>query len=268
MTALPNRPQGEEFTAPPPPGWTELDLEMKPETAVRVGLVALANDCAIEAEFTAFMDIPDVGVHTTRVYSPLNSNLSSLDAIREGLAAGVENLMPDERLDAIAFGCTSATMASGPQAIRDAVHKARPGIPVTDPITAALAGFAHLGCRRIAVLTPYIGEVNVMVADYITQQGYEVVSKGFFGVFDDNERSRVAPGAFDKAAELLLDGVDADGLFLSCTALTTSPVIEQLEERHNLPVISSNQALAWASLRASGYTKPVEGRGRLLKSLR
>ena len=264
-TAPRGEPKGEEFNAPPPPGWERLDMATAAPPAVRVGLIALANDCAIESDFRAFMAAPDVAVHTTRVYSPLHSNLASLVAVKADIAEAVEDLMPDERLDAIAFGCTSATMANGAEAVRDAVHAKRPGIAVTDPISAALAGLERLGCRRIALLTPYIGEVNLMVERYISDQGLEIASKGFFGAVDDNERSRITPEAFEQAAAQLVEGSDAEGLFLSCTALTTSPVVERLEGRLGLPVVSSNQALAWASLRVAGYASALEGRGRLLQ---
>ena len=110
-------------------------------------------------------------IHTNRVYSPRYSNLQSLTAVEKDIAGSAAGLMPDEHLDVIAFGCTSATMALGENAVRDAVHSVRPGMPVTDPITAALKGLDRLDCHRIALITPYIGEVNAMVEHYVAEQG-------------------------------------------------------------------------------------------------
>ena len=44
----------------------------------------------------------------------------------------------------------------------------------------------------------------------------------------------------------------ADLLFISCTALRASLVIDQIEQRIGKPVVSSNQALAWHSLQLAG----------------
>jgi maleate isomerase len=42
-------------------------------------------------------------------------------------------------------------------------------------------------------------------------------------------------------------------------------VAEEIEARIDRPVITSNQALFWRSLRAAGYDRPLEGFGRLFR---
>ncbi len=42
------------------------------------------------------------------------------------------------------------------------------------------------------------------------------------------------------------------------------PILEAAEQDLGLPVISSNQALAWHMLRSAGVTDSLPGRGRLL----
>jgi maleate isomerase len=44
-------------------------------------------------------------------------------------------------------------------------------------------------------------------------------------------------------------------------------VVEEIERRVGKPVVTSNQASAWAAFRKIGLTKPIEGFGRLLRSL-
>jgi maleate cis-trans isomerase len=46
--------------------------------------------------------------------------------------------------------------------------------------------------------------------------------------------------------------------------MQTFPIIDPLERQIGCPVVTSNQALLWASLRALGVTDPIHGLGKLL----
>lgn len=249
----------------PERNWIRFAAPIAPDTDIRIGLIALANDPAIEPDVTAFLNAESVSVQTQRVPSPLHSNLQSLNAVGKDIAESLGGLMPDDRLDVVAFGCTSATMALGEDFVRRQIDLARPGIAATDPISAALRGLDYLQCRRIALLTPYIGEVNHMVEDYIAARGVTLVRTGFFELADDGERSRVTHQAYDMAADGLARDKTVDALFISCTALRTCSVVEHLEQRIGKPVVTSNQALAWDALRKAGHTASLSGRGRLMR---
>jgi maleate isomerase len=58
-----------------------------------------------------------------------------------------------------------------------------------------------------------------------------------------------------------LDNIDA--VCLLATDMQTFPIIEPIERELGLPVVTSNQALLWASLRALGVTDKIPGMGRL-----
>jgi maleate cis-trans isomerase len=65
------------------------------------------------------------------------------------------------------------------------------------------------------------------------------------------------------ASAVARDGVDA--ICLLATDMQTFPIIEDLERKIGRPVVTSNQALLWASLRALGVFEPIEGLGKLLR---
>jgi maleate isomerase len=159
--------------------WTELPVTLAAEPAVCVGLVALANDGAIEADVHDFLRAADIRICTTRVATPLRNTLATLLALRDTIADATAALVPEGRLDVVAFGCTSGAMALGPETVRATLTRGRPALRVTDPVSAALRGLARLGCRRIAVMTPYLGEVNAMVQNFLTAQGLELCATGF-----------------------------------------------------------------------------------------
>ena len=245
--------------------WTELPVALAPEPAVCMGLLALANDGTIEADVHDYLRAADIRICTTRVATPLRNTLATLLALRDTIAEATATLVPEGRLDVVAFGCTSGAMALGPETVRAILARGRPSLRVTDPVSAALRGLARLGCRRIAVMTPYVGEVNAMVEKFLIGQGLELCATGYFPLSDDNTRARVTEASFLDAARRLTDAPEVEALFISCTALRTAGLVERLESCIGRPVITSNQALCWDSLRLAGDTRVVAGAGRLFQ---
>lgn len=52
---------------------------------------------------------------------------------------------------------------------------------------------------------------------------------------------------------------------ISCTGLRAVDAVAPLEAETSMPVVTSNQAMAWNAMRLAGYDAPVEGFGRLLR---
>lgn len=255
---------GPEFLAPPPEGWQEFRPDVYVRPAIKLGLISLTNDPSAEIDLHQFLaPFDDVRLSTNRVYSPQYSNMDSLLAVVNDIAASADALMPDDSLDMIAFGCTSAAMALGSDVVAEKIRAKRPGIRVTDPIQSVLKGLQALNAKKVALLTPYIGEVNVNIARYFEEHGFTLTSKGFFRIFDDNQRNRISEQSFLEAAIAMTAERDCEALFISCTALCTAPVINRLEAAIGVPVITSNQALAWNILRHSGHHGVSDQFGKL-----
>jgi maleate isomerase len=147
--------------------------------------------------------------------------------------------------------------------VTELVHAARPGALVTNPVTAAFAAFAELGARRISVLTPYTEAVNTDLAEVFSGNGTEVINIAGFGFEDDTAMTYITPRDIEEAAIQICDP-NADLVFISCTALRSAQVVESIERQLGKPVITSNQVLAWHSLRLLHYPSAVRNYGRLL----
>lgn len=244
-----------------------IDWEPEPVAArLRFGLVALATDHVSESELHRMLPADDVDLFATRIRHDGQCDVESLRAMGDELAASCELLLPGTPLDAVAYGCTSGTVAIGFERVAATIRSQRPGVAVTTPITAAEAAFRALDVQRIAVLTPYVDEVNELIADYLETNGFVVSTLASFGLDTDIQMSTVPPEAIERAA-LGLDVAGAEAVFICCTALRSVSTIAPLEQRLGLPVISSNQAMLWEMLRASGYSRAVPGYGRLLAEL-
>lgn len=236
-----------------------------PARTAAIGLVTLANDVVIEPELCTFLaGIEGAAVYASRIPLMLKLTPQALRDMEGHIPHAVELIVPDDRLDVMGFGCTSGSMAIGPGRVAAAVHRVRPGIPVTDPVSAALKGLKTLGARRIALLTPYPDAVNEVVAAYVSGKGFEIAERASFKQPNDPAIARVPPEAIERAG-VELGRRKVDALFISCTALRCSSVIERIEQAIGKPVVTSNQALAWDCLRLAGCTAAVEGYGQLLR---
>ena len=239
-------------------------LDNGPAYNAAIGLVALASDLTSEPELRIFLPQEGVGLYVNRIPMPKVVNVESLAQMEHTMTEVAAGILPDDHLDVIIYGCTSGTMTIGADVVEAKIREARPNVAVTDPITAGLKGLRAMGCQRIALLTPYIAEVNAVVERYIEGQGFDLVVKGSFDQPGDPEICRVPPQAIYDAGLALGKMADVDGMFISCTGLRTSSILEPLEEALGIPVVASNQALAWDALRLAGCMEPIEGFGRLL----
>ncbi len=230
----------------------------------RIGLIALATDFNSEHDLRRMLP-EGVEIFTNRV---LNANPVTMENLRNmagDISRAAGGILPGIKLDAIIYGCTSGTIANGVDNIERLVQQHNPGVPVTNPITATLSALAHFSAKRISVLTPYTKAINDDMADYFEQHGITVLNISGFGLDSDLDMTNIAPAAIAEEAFQVCDN-DADILFISCTALRASLVIEQIEKSINKPVVTSNQALVWHSLKLIGYPGKVSGFGHLLQS--
>jgi maleate isomerase len=231
----------------------------------RIGLVVLSIDYTIEHEFRKVITVPGVDLYESRIPCAPQVTPETLRAMGPLIAGAVDLILPGARLDVVAFGCTSATMLLGEEAVAASVRSVRPEAKVTTPVTAAFAAFEALGARRIAVLTPYRADVNAVVRDYITARGYEVPVFGSFNEPEDRVVARIDAGSLRAAMRRITEGRAVDAVFVSCTSLRLVDAVGELEAETGVPVTSSNHAMAWHCLRLAGVTERRPGLGRLFE---
>ena len=231
----------------------------------RIGLIALATDFNSEQDLRRMY--PDgVEVFTNRVLNANPVTLQNLRNMAGDISRAAGGILPGFSLDAMIYGCTSGTVANGAKKIEQLVQQSCPGVPVTNPVSAALAAFAHLRAKRISILTPYTEDVNLEMATYFTDHGIEVINIAGFGYDSDIDMTGIPPQEIAQAAAKVCDD-GADLLFISCTAIRASLVIEAIEQTIKKPVVTSNQALVWHSLKLVGYKRGIEGYGSLFQDI-
>jgi maleate isomerase len=230
----------------------------------RIGLVALSTDFSIEKDFNSiFLNLSiDLFVNRLPFYNPLTDK--NLIKMTEKLTEVTENILPNQTLDTVAYGCTSGTIAAGVDEITNKIQSAKPNCKVTTPITSAVNALKHLNLKKISVFTPYPQAINEKVINYFKNEGFDIQSFASFNLESDLDIGKIDPKYL---LEVLtkMDTVDAEALFISCTALPAFEIIQELENKIKKIVLSSNQTLIWDSIRSVGYDSSIEGYGKLLR---
>lgn len=230
----------------------------------KIGLVALRTDHLIEDNLRQILGPFNLAMLTNRIRFNDPVNTENLKAMAQDLDRVVGDILPGKALDLVIFGCSSGAAAIGEAKLAAKIKAIKPSAKVTNPVTAAVASFAALGVKKISVITPYSRAVNESIADFFSSKGYQVLNIAGFNQGDDADITRIDPQAIVAAAKQYAHP-EAEALFLSCTALRATDVIEEIELALNLPVVSSNQALAWHALNLMAVTQEVQGYGRLFQ---
>jgi maleate isomerase len=230
-----------------------------------IGLIVLATDHTIEHEFRRILTMDGVAFYETRIRNAAEINPTTLAEMEKGMAAAAGMILPGSKLDVVAYGCTSGTVVIGEDKVFARIREARPDVACTTPITGAIAGFKALGARRIALLTPYIEDVNQMLRRFIEARDIAVPVMGSFNHENDNEVARISQDSIKQAVRKLVSVDKIDAVFVSCTSMRVATIAEELEREVGMPVTSSNHAMAWHCLRLAGYREPVAGFGSLFR---
>ncbi|MBM4407537.1 MAG: hypothetical protein FJ038_02780 [Chloroflexi bacterium] len=222
----------------------------------RIGVI-VPFDFALDREYWQWAP-DDVSLHITR--TPPHSGPVGVELARAvsetGEAADAAKTLFEIKPEAIAYACTSGSFVDGlhhEAALRAAIQEASPGAWAVTTSGALLEALRALGVRRVALGTPYVSALGVLLADFVRAAGFEPVSLanleltgGIADVAEDEVRS-LAEAAHHPEAE---------ALFLSCTNLRTFDALPALEARYGIPVLSANQVTMWGALRAAGATLP------------
>lgn len=217
--------------------------ELQEDSLPRLGLIVLQVDETIEQDFRRLF-APDIArLHVSRIPSGAELTPETIATMETTLPAAA-SLLPAGP-DVVGYACTSGTTLIGVDRVQELVTGATQARAVTDPLTAALAQCRTLGLGRVGIVSPYIASVAGPIRASFQAHGITVPATLSFGEEVEARVARIAPASIVDAARALARDAALDGIFLSCTNLRTLDILDPLARELGLPVLSSNQCLAW-----------------------
>ena len=245
--------------------FTKLEPKFILKENPKIGLITLATDFRIEKDFNNVIYGKNIDLYSNRIksYNPLTNE--TLKKMADDIPRVTENILPDEKLDCIAYGCTSGTIAAGYNSIYEKVNLAKPNTKVTTPITSAINALKNLKIKKLSIFTPYTDEINQSIIQYFEKENIEITELSYFDIASDIDIGKVDPEhLYDVLSKLDLSKSDA--LFVSCTALPVLSIIKDLEKKLGKIVLSSNQTLIWDTLKRIDFKNQVAGYGELFNN--
>ncbi len=228
----------------------------------KIGYVLLATEQTIQDDVMRLRP-EGVGIHFTRAAIPDSITSESLAAQIDLLADCASTLLPDGSLNVICYACTSGSLVMGEDRVHEELNKGAPNAKATSLIRGVIRALKQIAATKIVVATPYLDEINAKEVIYLENSGFEVLSISGLNLEKDSDMVRVTPEFIAEFAQSI-DRPDADAVFISCGALRSLEVIEKIEQTLGKPVICSNQAMIWDTLRLAGIDDKIPGYGQLL----
>jgi maleate isomerase len=233
---------------------------------IRVGVMVPAGNVIHEREFQA---LRPSGV-TFRFTHFVNPDMSSptvhadlTDSLGEPLS-----FLRDWGAHVVLLGCTAASMTCAGDDFRRSLE-AIALAPVVTAASAATDAIRALNLQTIAVATPYGEAGNRIVTNFLEGQGTAVASiKGMALDRSPDIWSATAPFLTSEDImefSLTADCVEAEAMYMPCTAINSLGALAPFEQRTGKPAFSSVQAGYWAALRRVGFDGRRSGYGRLVE---
>jgi maleate isomerase len=229
----------------------------------RIGFIIPSSNRMIEPQMQKYLP-PGVVPHFSRI-GMTNRHKAPLEELLPRITYAAE-MLADSKCDVTVFQCTGTSMSGGVDMDKRVVAEIEKvtGRPATSTASALNAAFAALNARRLVFISETKQADHDKKLAYLREAGFNIVADKAASLAGTDTYCTTPPAFwYDLAMSLRNDSADA--YFISCSNIQSIDVIEDLERDLSKPVITSNQAAIWCSLRTAGIRDKIPGLGALLR---
>ena len=232
---------------------------------IKLGVIIPTVNTVSEPEMNAIK--PDnVTVHFTRMpihFQPEKDNyrklMDDLQIRLDEVALFGANI--------VAYNCTVGSMACPTELLTRRLESI--GVPGVSTAPSMIHALQTLGVKKISLATPYSEAVNKHEKAYLESYGFTVLQMA--GMSFDAIEPELGRQFAEVPSNIIYDHAlsavhpQTEVVFLSCANFQTAGLVDQLEAKLNIPVITSNIVTLWAALRKGGIMEKTYGYGKLLR---
>ena len=186
-------------------------------------------------------------IHTHRMWLEDVSGEAERLMVSEEFPKALKSLQDAGPYSCAVFGCTSASVAQGRKGMEriEAEMSRVLSCPAISAFGTVLRQIERMQAKTIAVLTPYIDEVNQFFQEAMEQFDVEVSFINGMGLLRDQEIAAVQPEeilAFAQREKACIPST-AELCFFSCTNFRAAEICKELSQVLGMPVITTNQCI-------------------------
>lgn len=229
---------------------------------LRLGVLTPSSNTALEPLTSALAAcIPGCSAHFSRFkVTEIALSAQALGQFDDGKILAAAELLADAKVDVIGWSGTSSGWL-GFDADRRLVERIRErtGIAATTAVLALNELLALRNVKRLALVTPYTGDVQQKIVDNYRRIGIEVVAERHLGIRVNHDFAGVAP---ERLLALMREVATAEpeAITTFCTNLQAAPLAEAVEADLGIPLLDTVSTTVWGQLRAAGVD-PAQVRG-------
>jgi len=216
----------------------------------RIGLLIPANNTVIEPELNKLVP-PGVCSYATRMIVEGAFEPEALHRMEIQAARGIKELMLSQ-VDIVVYACMSTSLAKGrPWDSSFCLQETGQDITIMTAAQCTARALLELQVRNVAVLTPYPVAIQSLLSPYLAEWGLSINDQKSLNISDYHAVTRISPESLYREA-LALNRQGAEALCIMATDLRTLEIITALEKDIGIPVVSTNLAIYWASIKDLG----------------
>ena len=246
-------------------------MTFETRTRAKIGVLVPFTNTNLEADMM-LMRCPDTTVHFQRMGGYDVDEIPGSDQMAGLGASDISHdlkMISGVRPDVVLYGCTSATLTHGPsfdQQLAQDIRAASGAVCIT-AAGALVAAIHALDLSRVGFSSPYLGEINTQAMDFLTQNRITTVNCADIGreLGNYGQGELIPDEVFDLAMQA--DHPKAEAIILSCTDMRAVEAIDRIEATLDKPVVTSNQAMMFALMRALDLPRHGTVPGRLFDLL-
>jgi maleate isomerase len=135
-------------------------------------------------------------------------------------------------------------------------------------LQAEVEGLREAGAGKVLIASPYPIKQTEKRVTVLTEEGFEVIAHESLDIERTRDIAQLDPQrVLSQAVDLASAHPEADVVYLPCGSLPVTGVIDEIERRTGMPVVTNVQAQIAANLRRIDYPRPLSGYGRLLERI-
>jgi len=235
-----------------------------------MGVLTPSSNTALEPLTSALAaEVPGCSAHFSRfTVKEISLSEQALGQFDDSKILAAAELLADAKVDVIGWSGTAAGWRGFDADLRLCERiTERTGIRATTAILALNTLIERMGIRRLALVSPYTGDVQARIAANYEAIGVKVVAERHLGITVNHDFALVEPQRIHELiGEVAREG-DPQGVVTYCTNLRAAPLARQVESAFGLTLLDTVSTTVWGMLRSLDVnTRGIQGWGRLFES--
>ena len=233
-------------------------MEHRTRGRARIAVVVPFSNTNLEPDMTMLCP-PGVSVHFARAGGYDLDATPDEHQMRHYSDAPFEEVVDSLlgcRPDVLLYGCTSATLAQGPEFDAEFRRRieAHGAVPVVTAASAVVEALEDIGVERFAFSSPYVSSLNDLAVAFIEACGFRCVGRADTSAPLGNEEVAALTPDDVTALAAQADCAQAEAIVLSCTDMRAAEAVPAIVAAHGKPVVTSNRAMMHAALKRIGIS--------------